>query len=130
MLNYLYFFAGVLTTLLVVVIIKQYSKRSRAKRIAIKQSSMFQVIKKLVPDLVKIYTDSYTQALSYEDNKSFKYIEMPDEKAYWINKNNIYYADIKDGRFNPAEGQLSEMKNLSEKQVNKMLFIYNSLKNG
>lgn len=130
MLNYLIFFAGVLTSVTILVIIKQYNKRSRAKNAPIKQSSMFQLMKVLIPEIVGVYTDSYTQALSYEDNKTFKYIEMPDKNAYWIDKNNIYYAEIKDGGFNPSEGKLSEMKNLSEQQVNKMLYIYNSLKNG
>jgi hypothetical protein len=56
---------------------------------------------------------------------------MPDNKAYWLDRNKIYYAEIKDdGRFDPMEGKPSEMKNLSEKQLVKMLFIYNSLKNG
>jgi hypothetical protein len=71
-----------------------------------------------------------TQALVYEDKRLFKYIEMSDHKAYWMDKNKIYYANVRDGRFNPAEGKPTEMKNLSERQVNKVLYIYNSLKNG
>jgi hypothetical protein len=71
-----------------------------------------------------------TQALVYEDTKTFRYIEMSDHKAYWIDKNKIYYADVEDGRFNPAKGRPTEMKNLSERQVNKVLYIFNSLKNG
>lgn len=126
----LLFFAGVLTSGLILVIIRQYNKRSRAKRIVVTQSLMLQVIKGLMPGAIQTYKDKYTQALSYENSKTFKYIEMPDNKAYWLDKNKIYYADIKGGRFNPAEGKASEMKNLSEKQVSKMLFIYNSLKNG
>jgi hypothetical protein len=66
----------------------------------------------------------------HEDNKTFRYVEMSDQKAYWMDKNKIYYAEVKDGRFNPATGKPTEMKNLSEKQVNKMLYIFNSLKNG
>lgn len=129
MLNYLIFFAGVLTSITILVIIKKYNKRSRANRLVIRQSDVLLIAKNLFPESFS-GRNYYSQALSYEDNKTFKYIEMPDNKVYWLDKNNIYCADIKGGRFNPAEGKLTEMKNLSEKQVNKVLFIYNSLKNG
>jgi hypothetical protein len=125
-----FFIAGVLTTLTLIAIIKQYNKRSRAKRVLINQSSMFLLIKNFLPDLMFDMRYKDTQALVYEDTKTFRYIEMSDHKAYWIDKNKIYYADVEDGRFNPAKGKPTEMKNLSERQVNKVLYIFNSLKNG
>ena len=125
-----FFIAGVLTTLTLIAIIKQYNKRSRAKRVLINQSSMFLLIKNFLPDLMFDMRYKDTQALVYEDTKTFRYIEMSDHKAYWIDKNKIYYADVEDGRFNPAKGRPTEMKNLSERQVNKVLYIFNSLKNG
>jgi hypothetical protein len=132
MLNYfIIFFAGVLTTLSIVAIIIKYSKLRRTKTEPIRQSIIFWELKQFMPDMMDAFLNRETQAQSYDRNRSFKFIEMPDNKAYWIDRNKIYYADIKDdGRFNPNEGQLSEMKNLSEKQLVKMLFIYNSLKNG
>jgi hypothetical protein len=84
-----------------------------------------------MPDMINAYLNRPTQAQSYDRTRAFRFIEMPDKRAYWLDRNKIYYADIKDdGRFNPKEGKLTEMKNLSEKQVTKVLFIYNSLKNG
>jgi hypothetical protein len=126
----LFFVAGVLTSSLAIAIIRGHNKRSRAKRIVVKQSDVFFLMQKLLPDLMFDINNKDTQALSYEDSKVFNYIEMSDNKAYWMERNKIYCADIKNGRFNPAEGKITEMKNLSEKQVNKMLYIYNSLKNG
>jgi hypothetical protein len=125
-----FFIAGVLTTLTLIAIIKQYNKRSRAKRILVNQSSMFLLIKNFLPDLMFDMKYRDTQAFVYEDTRTFRYIEMSDHKAYWMDKNKIYYAEIKDGRFNPATGKPTEMSNLSEKQVNKMLYILNTLKNG
>jgi hypothetical protein len=125
-----FFIAGVLTTLTLIAIIKQYNKRSRAKRILVNQSSMFLLIKNFLPDLMFDIKYKDTQAFVYEDTRTFKYIEMSDHRAYWIDRNKIYYAEIKDGRFNPATGKPTEMSNLSEKQVNKMLYILNTLKNG
>jgi hypothetical protein len=132
MLNYfIVFFAGVLTTLSIIAIIVKYNKLSHAKIKPIRQSIIFWELKQFMPDIMYDFLNRPTQAQSYDSNRSFKFIEMPDNKAYWLDRNKIYYADIKDdGRFNPGEGKLSEMKNLSEKQLVKMLFIYNSLKNG
>jgi hypothetical protein len=127
----LLFFTGVLTTLTLIAIIKQYNKRTRVKREVVRQSILFWELKQFMPDMINAYLNRPTQAQSYDRTRAFRFIEMPDKRAYWLDRNKIYYADIKDdGRFNPKEGKLTEMKNLSEKQVTKVLFIYNSLKNG
>jgi hypothetical protein len=122
--NLILFLSGVLTTLSLIAIIVKYNKLSRAKTRRLRQSYIFS-------EIMNAFLNRPTQAQSYDDNRSFKFIEMPDKKAYWLDRDKIYYADIKDdGRFDPTEGKPSEMKNLSEKQLVKMLFIYNSLKNG
>jgi hypothetical protein len=126
-----FFIAGVLTTLTLIAIIKQYNKRNRVKREVVRQSILFWELKQFMPDMINAYLNRPTQAQSYDRTRAFKFIEMPDNRAYWLDRNKIYYADIKDdGRFNPKEGKPTEMKNLSKKQVTKVLFIYNSLKNG
>jgi hypothetical protein len=127
----LLFLFGVLTTLSLIAIIIKYNKYSRAKTRTLRQSYVFWELKQFVPEMMNAFLNKPTQAQTYDDNRSFKFIEMPDKKAYWLDRDKIYYAEIKDdGRFNPMEGKLSEMKNLSQKQLIKMLFIYNSLKNG
>jgi hypothetical protein len=127
----LIFITGVLTTLTLVAIIVKYNKLRRAKTKPIRQSIIFWELKQFMPDMMYAFLNRPTQAQNHDINRGFRFIEMPDNKAYWIDRNKIYYAEIKDdGRFNPREGKLSEMKNLSEKQLVKMLFIYNSLKNG
>jgi hypothetical protein len=132
MLNNLFlFFSGVLTTQALIAIIIKYNKLSRVKTNPVRQSIVFWELKQFMPDIMDAFLNRPTQAQNYDDNRSFKFIEMPDKKAYWLDRDKIYYADIKDdGRFDPTEGKPSEMKNLSEKQLVKMLFIYNSLKNG
>ena len=124
------FFAGVLTTLTLIAIIRQYSKFSRAKKAVIKQSEMFLLIKNFLPDLMYRQDQPDTQSLRYEYDRELNYVEMPDHKAYWIDKNKIYYADVVNGKFDPGSAKLTEMKNLSEKEVAKVLYIYNTLKNG
>jgi hypothetical protein len=124
------FFAGVLTTLTLIAIIRQYNKLKHVKKIIVKQSEMFMLIKNFLPDLMFYSNQMDSQSFRYEYDREFRYIEMPDHKAYWIDKNRIYYAEVTDGRFNPDNAMLAEMENLSEKRVGEVLYIYNSLKNG
>jgi hypothetical protein len=91
---------------------------------------MFLLIKNFLPDLMFDSRHRYSQAIIYEQDKTFDYIEMPDKKAYWLDKNKIYYAEVIDGKFDPGNKKLTEMKNLSEEEVSKLLYIYNSLKSG
>jgi hypothetical protein len=124
------FFAGVLTTLTLIAIIRQYNKLKHVKKIIVKQSEMFMLIKNFLPEFMFRPSQLDSQALRYEYDREFRYIEMPDHKAYWIDKNKIYYAEVTDGRFNPDNAKLAEMENLSEQRVSEVLYIYNSLKNG
>lgn len=129
--NFLFFIAGVLTILIPVAIIKLRNRHSRTKGDNIRQSSIFLEMKQLMPDLMDVYLNRETQAQSYEVSKPVNYIEMPDKKIYWLERNTIYYAEAQeDGRYIVSDRKRSNMKNLSQKEVAKMLFIYNSLKNG
>jgi hypothetical protein len=130
MVDAIFFIAGVLTTLTLIAIIRQYNKLKHVKKIVIKQSEMFMLIKNFLPELMFKSDQKDSQALRYEYDREFNYIEMPDHKAYWIDKNKIYYAEVTDGRFNPDNAMLADMENLSEKRVSEVLYIYNSLKNG
>ena len=124
------FFAGVLTTLTLIAIIRQYNKLKHVKKVIIKQSEMFMLIKNFLPEFMFNSDQKDSQSLRYEYDREFRYIEMPDHKAYWLDKNKIYYAEVTDGRFNPDNAKLADMENLSEQRVSEVLYIYNSLKNG
>jgi hypothetical protein len=124
------FFAGVLTTLTLIAIIKQYNKLKQVKNVIIKQSEMFMLIKNFLPEFMFSPVPLDSQSLRHEYDRELRYIEMSDHNAYWIDKNKIYYAEVTDGRFDPDKAKLAEMENLSEKRVNEVLYIYNSLKNG
>jgi len=124
------FFSGVLTTLTLIAIIRQYNKLRHVKDFVIPQSEMFLLVKNFLPEFMFDPKQVDSQALRYEYDREFRYIEMPDHKAYWIDKNKIYYAEVTDGRFNPDNAVLAEMENLSEQRVSEVLYIYNSLKNG
>ena len=130
MVDAIFFIAGVLTTLTLIAIIRQYNKLKHVKNVIIKQSEMFMLIKNFLPEFMFNPIPIDSQSLRYENDRELRYIEMDDHNAYWIDKNKIYYAVVTDGRFNPDDAKLADMENLSEKRVSEVLYIYNSLKNG
>ena len=71
-----------------------------------------------------------TQSVYHDSNKMLHYVEMPDKKVYWMDRNIFYCADVSGGRFNPKEGKPLKIKNISEKEINKLLYIINSLRDG
>jgi hypothetical protein len=128
--NTVIFFSGYLTIQSIIAIIKWYSKRNRTRDSVLTQSVIFLGVKAILPELFETMNRVNTQVLSYENGKSFKYIEMPDQKVYWIDRNRIYCADVRGGSFDPTEGKAVKTKNLSEDEVTKVLYIYGSLMNG
>jgi hypothetical protein len=92
---------------------------------------MFAFIKTLLPEQFDLDLIIDSQASDYENRKALKYVQMPDNNVYWLDKNRIYYASVgNDGKFDPSEGKVTDMKNLPAKEVAKVLFIYNTLRNG
>jgi hypothetical protein len=130
-----FFFAGVLTTLALIVIIsirlhRKRNKKAAPKSIGMTQSSMFLLIKNFMPkDFDRVFHKE-TQAMYFENSKRLNYIEMPDNMVYWMDRNIIYYTDISDGRFDPGEGKPLKIRNIPEKEINKVLYIINSLRDG
>lgn len=123
------FLAGVLTTLLIKGIIKRHNKNISARDAMVRQSTMYLFVKRFMPGMLEQTYQYQTQALIYDNSKLLNYIEMPDNKVYWINRNIIYYADSKGGRFDPKQGKTLKTKNITEKEVNKVLYIINTLRN-
>jgi hypothetical protein len=130
-----FFFAGVLTTLALIVIIsiRLHNKRKKAaaqKTIGMTQSSMFLLLKNFMPKDFERMFHKETQAMYFENSKMLNYIEMPDKRVYWMDRNMLYYTDISSGRFDPGEGKPLKIKNIPEKEINKVLYIINSLRDG
>lgn len=122
-------FLGLLTFLFFIAIIVGHNRKKKTNELPMRQSQMFLLVKAMLPEDFSL--DSYwdTQSFSYEDSKSLKYVQMPDNKAYWLDKNRIYYANLdNNGKFDPSDGRPTDMKNIPEKEVAKMLYIFNTLK--
>ena len=96
-----------------------------------KQSDLHKVMKKfflqqLRPDFNK---DRSSQLTRRQEKSRIKVIVI-DEKAYWVSDNVFYVADAVEGNPIPETAQPLDTKQMSNREINKMLFILDNLKNG
>jgi hypothetical protein len=64
-----------------------------------------------------------------KDKLSTKVIILED-KAYWVVDNVFYVGDAVNGSVQPESGEPISTSGLSSKEINKLLFILDNLKNG
>ncbi len=53
-----------------------------------------------------------------------------DQRAYWVSNNMFYVGDTVDGKVKPETGKPLDTTKMSKREVDKMLFILDNLKNG
>lgn len=126
----LYFLIGCLTTVAIVAIIKRTKKRIRMKRVAFRQSMLHHVINSIVPHQPKFRQSKDTQSSIYQRKGKLRFIQAPNNKAYWIENNVFYSAEIVNGEFDPTTAQPVDTINASKKEIKELLFILDNLRNG
>lgn len=97
--------------------------------IAYRQSSIHLMIKDLIPKNLYEKPALRTQASKYADKNSIKVIFI-ENKAYWVANNIFYCADAIGGSVNIDSTEPIDTSNMSKKEIDKMLFILDNLKNG
>lgn len=125
-----FFIAGCLTTLIIVAIIKRRQKRIRLKKIGFKQSMLHHIVKHMMPSNAELNSKKKRQSNVHSKGNTVRVIRTPDNKAYWVEDNIFYYADVIDGQFDPTEKKAVDTGELSKKEINKLLFILDNLQNG
>lgn len=107
-------------------------KRNKAfSRTLYRQSDLHRIMKKffsqqLIPDLNAKRSSQLTKR---REKDTIKVIVI-DEKAYWVSDNIFYIADAIDGNPIPETARPLDTKQMSNKDVSKMLFILDNLKDG
>lgn len=120
-----------LTTLSLIAIINKRQKVRLMRKIPFRQSMLHQVVKFAMPTNAELKKRSDTQSRIRSREGIIKVIQTPDSKAYWVENNIFYYAEVVDGQFDPTNGKPVETNSLSSKEVDKLLFILDNLnKNG
>lgn len=121
-------------TILASWLIIRITTKSRNKafsRTLYRQSDLHRIMKKffsqqLRPDLNE---DRSSQLTRRREKDRIKVIVI-DEKAYWVSDNVFYVADAIEGNPIPETAQPLDTKQMSNREINKMLFILDNLKNG
>ena len=115
------------TSSILIIIVK--GKRKYFAKIVYTQSSIHQVIKNLLPrDLFDLPTVN-SQARKHVEKNTVK-VMIVEGQAYWVHNNMFYVAEALDGFVNAETVKPVDTNNMSKRDIDKMLFILDSLRNG
>ena len=95
-----------------------------------RQSTFYGAIKSIIPESAKLIAKKDTQSQLHKSRNVVRVLQTSDNKAYWVKNNTFYYADIVNGEFDPNAGIPIDASNISKKDLDKLLFILDNLKNG
>jgi hypothetical protein len=107
------------------------SRNKAFRRTLYRQSDLHRIMKKffsqqLIPDFEKSRSSQLTKRIEKDKIR----VIVIDEKAYWVSENVFYIADAVDGNPIPESARPLDTKQMSNKDVSKMLFILDNLKDG
>jgi hypothetical protein len=112
----------------IIIVITKKEKKSFNK-IVYRQSDMHNILKDFFfkdIDKEKVFT---SQSKIWREKQTTKVVIL-DQKAYWISNNIFYVGEAVNGKVKPETGQPLDTSNMSKKEIEKMLFILDNLKNG
>ena len=111
----------------ILIVANKFTKKSYSKKIY-RQSDMHEMLKRFFSNGLSVETKS-SQMIKRKDKLSTKVIILED-KAYWVVDNVFYVGDAVNGSVQPESGEPISTSGLSSKEINKLLFILDNLKNG
>jgi hypothetical protein len=112
----------------IIIVITKKEKKSFNK-IVYRQSDMHNILKDFFfkdIDNEKVFT---SQSKIWREKQTTKVVIL-DQKAYWISNNIFYVGEAVNGKVKPETGQPLDTSNMSKREIEKMLFILDNLKNG
>ena len=120
-----------LTTVVLYTIINLAVKKSKKYfvKVIYTQSSIHQIVKHFIPKDLFDLPRPESQANKHVKNNTVK-VMIVEDQAYWIHNNNFYVADTTDGSVDSETVRPIDTNNMSKRDIDKMLFILDSLRNG
>lgn len=127
----LYLLSLVLTSIAFCAILILISKKRNKSfnKVLYRQSDMHNILKDFFfkdIDNDKVIT---SQSKIWKEKQTTKVVIL-DQKAYWISNNIFYVGETVNGKVKPETGEPLDTSNMSKKEIDKMLFILDNLKNG
>jgi hypothetical protein len=120
-----------LTTVVALGIIKEIRKKSKRNfsKTLYRQSDIHQLLKYFFSISLSNNKKSNSQLTRHKEKSMIKVIILSDE-AYWVSDNTFYVAQVAGGEVLKHTAQPVNTNRLSKPELDKMLFILDSLKNG
>ncbi|MEY2646273.1 MAG: hypothetical protein RL158_249 [Bacteroidota bacterium] len=105
------------------------NRKKHFAKLVYTQSSIHQIVKSFLPkDLFEV-PKMLSQSRKHVRNNTVKVLIIEDS-AYWVHNNMFYVADAVDGEVDSETVRPVDTNNMSKRDIDKMLFILDSLKNG
>lgn len=124
-----YFVSAGLTLFLCSYIIYKGRKTKTFPKIVYSQSSIHLMIKDFLPKTLYEKPRQISQSTKHVDENTIKVIFIED-KAYWVSNNIFYCAEAIGSNVDIDTTQPVDTSNMSKRDIDKMLFILDNLKNG
>ena len=117
----------VLASSIIIIAVKR--RKKYFAKIVYTQSDIHQIVKNFLPkDLFEV-PKLISQARKHVRKNTVRVLIIEDQ-AYWVHDNMFYMADTADGLVNPETVRPVDTNNMSKRDIDKMLFILDSLRNG
>ena len=105
-------------------------KRKKSfNKVLYRQSDMHNILKDFF--FKDIFDDKVvtSQSKIWKEKQTTRVVII-DQKAYWVSNNMFYVGDAVEGKVRPETGKPLDTTKMSKKEIDKMLFILDNLKNG
>jgi hypothetical protein len=104
-------------------------KQSRTKKSKYRQSDIHQVVKNILQPRNDDHPSRPSQSEKHAEKHSLKVIFV-DGKAYWVNNNTFYCADVNNGNVDTESAVPVDVYSLDKVGINRLLFILDKLGDG
>lgn len=112
----------------IIIVAVKKSKKYFAK-IVYTQSDIHKIVKNFIPKDLFELPKPLSQSRKHVNNNTVKVLIMEDQ-AYWVHDNMFYMANTIEGLVDPESVKPVDTNNMSNRDIDKMLFILDSLRNG
>jgi hypothetical protein len=112
----------------IIIVISKKEKKSFNKTLY-RQSDMHKMLKEFFFRDIFDNEAASSQSKIWKEKRTTKFLII-DQKAYWVSNNMFYVGDTDNGQVRPETGKPIDISTMSQKEVNKMLFILDNLNGG
>jgi archaellin len=112
-----------------IIIVMNKKRKNSFNKVLYRQSDMHNILKEFF--FKDIFDDKVvtSQSKIWKEKQTTRVVVV-DQKAYWVSGNMFYVGDTVDGKVRPETGKPLDTTKMSKREVDKMLFILDNLKNG